>query len=84
MLAVKEITLPRALQTARQPRELFTNTSRMTQFRVVTSNVLAMNVAIKLVMSLFASRRTTGFMMGTCDDVPHTVPVLLTNVPLNP
>ena len=51
---------------------------------VVTFNVLARNVAIKLVVSLLASRRTTGFVMNTCDDVLHTVPVLLTNVPLNP
>ena len=48
----------------------------MTQTMVVTFNVPAMNVAIKIFMSLFAPRRTPGIVMGSADGLPHAVPFL--------
>ena len=41
----------------------------------VMLGVLAMNVAIQAVFSLFASRRTTTKVMDSCDVESHTVPI---------
>merc|ERR1712238_120416 len=40
-----------------------------------TFNVPAMYVAIQAVLSLYASGRTTGIVMDSCDGVSHTVPI---------
>ena len=47
----------------------------MTQFMFETFNVPAMYVAIQAGLSPYASRRTTGIVMDSCDVVPHSVPI---------
>ena len=47
----------------------------MTQFMFETFNVPAMYVAIQAGLSLYASRRTAGIVMDSCDVVPHSVPI---------
>ena len=46
----------------------------MTLIMFETFNVPAMNVAIQAGLSLYALRRTTGFVMDSGDDLSHTVP----------
>ena len=51
------------------------NRERMTQVMFVIFNVRAMYVATQAVLSLYASRRTTGFVMDSGDCVSQTVPI---------
>ena len=51
------------------------NRERMTHIMFETFNVPAMYVAIQAVLSLYASDRTTGIVVGSGDGVSHTVPV---------
>ena len=47
----------------------------MTQTMFEKSNVPAMYVAIQADLSLYASRRTAGIAMDSCDVVSHRVPI---------
>ena len=47
----------------------------MTQTMFEKSNVPAMYVAIQADLSLYASRRTVGIAMDSCDVVSHRVPI---------
>jgi actin-related protein len=49
------------------------NRERMTQIRFETCNVPARHVAIQAVLSLYASGRTTGIVMGSGDGVSRAV-----------
>ena len=51
------------------------NRERMKQVTFVIFNVPATHVATQAVLSLYASRRTTGIVMDSCDGVLHTVPI---------
>ena len=68
------------LRVAPQEREARSCRERMTQIMFVTLSIPAMHVAVQAVLSLFASRRTTGIAMDIWV-TPETYPVLLTKVP---
>ena len=49
---------------------------RMTCVMLVMSDAPAMYVAFQAVLSLYASGRTTGIVLGSGGGVPRTVPIL--------
>ena len=51
------------------------NRERMTQIMFETFNVPAMYVNIQAVLSLYASGRTTGFVLDSGDDMAYSVPI---------
>ncbi|KAA8550474.1 hypothetical protein F0562_002158 [Nyssa sinensis] len=57
------------------PLNLKANREKMTQIMFKTFNVLAMDVAIQAVLSLYSSGRTTGIMLDFGDGVSHTIPI---------
>ena len=52
-----------------------TNRERMTQVMFEIFNVHTMYLAPQTILSLYASGRTTGLVMDSCDGVLHTVPL---------
>lgn len=51
------------------------NREKMSQIMFETFNSSAVYIAIQAVLSLYASRRTTGIVMDSGDDVSHAVPI---------
>ena len=58
------------------------NRERMTHIMFETFNVPAMYVAIQAVLSLYASDRTTGIVVGSGDGVSHTLKNAIMNGPV--
>jgi len=66
---------PQSTLCSEAPRNPEAHRERMTQIVFKTFNVPTMCVALQVVLSMFASTRTTGTVMDSGDVVSHTVPI---------